>query len=290
MDHPAVADILAHAAGRIDGAIEAHLVACATCRAIAGLGAPFGDRGPPLIEVDPGLYTDRVPLADHRGGMGHLLRARDRRLGREVVIKQARALPGSGDALRARFLREARLTARLQHPSIVGVLELGRWPDDEPFYTMPLVEGTPLDDAIAAATVPEARLLLLPRLVAAAEAIAYAHGRGVLHRDIKPANILLGSFGETVVIDWGLARTIDGADGPEVEGPAPADGLTRFGAGTAAYMPPEQARGGATDPRVDVYALGATLYHLLAGVAPYGAGDGDTIRRRVLAGPPAPLA
>ena len=296
MPHPQISDILAHLDGEAtDPGLDEHLAVCAPCRQLAGLGDPFADRAlVELVTVDPALYGRREPLGDSRGGMGRAFRAWDRRLGREVVIKQIRGVddPALRAALRARFEREARVTARLHHPGIVGVLELGAWPDGEPFYTMPLVGGVPLDLAIAEAATLAARLALLPRLTAAVEAVAFAHDRGVIHRDIKPANILLGRFGETQVIDWGLARAIGEPDG---DGGAPfrdepGDGLTRMGVGTPQYMPPEQARGETPDARVDVYAIGATLYHLLAGEPPYGRGDGGSVRDAVRLGPPAPLA
>ena len=292
-DHPSIASVLAHVAGDSPSAeLAEHLAGCAACRALAGLGDPFGERAlVELIAVEPALYGRREALRDAHSGMGRAYRAWDRRIGREVVIKEIRPVAGlSVEAQRARFEREARVTARLQHPGIVAVLELGRWPDGEPFYTMPLVEGEPLDEAIARAATADDRLALLPRVAAAAEAIAYAHDRGVVHRDVKPANVLLGRFGETVVIDWGLAKPLGEAGDLPAAPLGGDDGLTRFGAGTPSYMPPEQARGDEPDRRVDVYALGATLYHLLAGVPPYGPGHGETIRRRLLAGPPPPLA
>ncbi len=194
--------------------------------------------------------------------------------------------------LRGRFEREARLTARLEHPAIVGVHEAGRWPDGEPFYAMRLVHGTPLDEEIDRHRTVEARLSLLPSVIVVVEAVAYAHDQGVIHRDVKPANIMLGRFGETVLIDWGLAKDLRAGGG---EGPAQSayrgarDGLTQMGFGTPQYMPPEQARGEEPDARVDVYALGATLYNLLAGEPPYGRGDASEIRRRLRRGPPAPI-
>src|SRR6185503_8592370 len=171
--------------------------------------------------------------------------------------------------------------------------EAGRWPSGEPFFAMKLVSGRPLDKVIAELRTLEERIALLPRIAAAADAMAYAHSQRVIHRDLKPANILIGEYGETVVIDWGLAKNLDEAEPPEAERraakPAPraepttSDGrrkveqaastLTVAGAvmGTPAYMAPEQARGEPVDQRADVFALGAMLYHLLAGVPPYNA-------------------
>ena len=173
----------------------------------------------------------------------------------------------------ARFVREAMVTANLQHPAIVPVYEVGRWPSGEPFYAMKLVRGRALDALIVEATT--------------------THERGIVHRDLKPANVLVGPYGETVVIDWGLARNLgerDVASGAPVA-PPPADepGATVAGAvlGTPAYMPPEQAAGAPLDERADVYAIGAILYHVLAGERPYA--DQRTVEhllRAVEAGPP----
>jgi serine/threonine protein kinase len=111
-----------------------------------------------------------------------------------------------------RFGREARLTARLQHPSIVPLYEIGHWSSGEPFFAMKLVEGSSFADAAARATTPNDKLALLPHLIAATEALAYAHENGVIHRDLKPSNVLVGPFGETVVIDWGLAKKVTDGD------------------------------------------------------------------------------
>jgi tetratricopeptide (TPR) repeat protein len=244
---------------------------------------------PDLVTVTPDHYENLEEIA--RGGMGRIRAARDRRLGRRIAIKEV--LTARGD-LAVRFEREARITARLEHPSIVSVHEAGRWPSGEPFFAMKLVSGRSLDDVIAAGSTLAARLALLPSVLAVADAIAYAHDQRIVHRDLKPKNVLVGRFGETVVVDWGLAKDLDrdepggaapGADpaasmpGADVDTllgatPAPPDtagaSLTVAGSvmGTPAYMPPEQARGEPVDERADVYAIGAILYHLLAGRPP----------------------
>jgi serine/threonine protein kinase len=246
---------------------------------------------PPLPIVPETHYKAEREIA--RGGMGRIVAAEDQRLGRPVALKEL--LEPAGEQL-TRFQREALITARLQHPGIVPVYEAGRWPSGEPFFAMKLVSGRPLDRVIAETRTLDERLALLPRIAAAADAIAYAHSHRVVHRDLKPANVLIGDFGETVVIDWGLAKDLDHADGPESgrvpthtlpSSPAakqpggrrrapnntsPAT-LTVAGAvmGTPAYMAPEQARGEPVDLRADVFALGAMLYHLLAGAPPYNA-------------------
>ncbi len=225
-----------------------------------------------LAEVSPTAYQLEGEFA--HGGMGRVLLARDRRLRRTVAIKELHADAGPGAP--ARFVREALVTARLQHPAIVPVYEAGRWPDGRPFYAMKLVEGRSLEALLRDAPDLAGRLALLPHLIAVAEAVAYAHSQHVVHRDLKPANVLVGPFGETVVVDWGLARELGtaGADEHEETGPpAPTSdqGQTVTGTvlGTPHYMPPEQARGLAVDERADVYALGAMLYFLLTGAPPH---------------------
>ncbi len=236
------------------------------------------------------------------GGIGRIRRAREERLGRPVAIKE---LLGEASAVvEARFVREALITARLQHPSIIPIYEAGRWPSGELFYAMKLVDGRSLAQALQGRSYVQ-RLELLPNVLSVAEAIAYAHSRRILHRDLKPSNILVGKFGETLVIDWGLAKDLSEHQQPPVSGLAPSRGpefdsysregtsgsLTMTGAviGTPAYMPPEQAAGTAVDERADVYALGAILYHVLAGCPPYSGSSPMIVVRQVLTGPPTPL-
>src|SRR5579859_1065059 len=157
--------------------LEEHLQACLDCAELARLPATPPDDLPELLPVDPGLYVKEAEVG--AGGMGRTYRVRDRRLGRIVALKEQRE-----GRSRVRFEQEARLTAQLQHPAIVGVHEAGRWPDGSPFYTMELVEGTPLDVKIREAGSLRERLALLPAVTAVAEAVAYAHERRVVHRDI----------------------------------------------------------------------------------------------------------
>ncbi len=252
------------------------------------------DAGPELGGPDlaaPTAGDDRYFLGDEvaRGSMGRVRRAYDARLTRPVAVKELIALDPHQ---RARFAREARITARLQHPAIVPVYDLGTLDSGEPFYCMKLVAGRSLDAAIAA-TAPGQRLALVPRLLAIVDALAYAHGQRIIHRDLKPLNVLLGEFGETIVIDWGLAKSLDEPDddpGVVTGTGAHAAKLTAHGAvvGTPAYMPPEQAAGRPVDERADVYALGALLYHVLAGRPPYAGTDTQRVLADVLAGPPTP--
>jgi serine/threonine protein kinase len=204
-----------------------------------------------------------------QGGMGRIFVGRDRRLGREVAVKVL--LDGDPIAAR-RFEREARVAARLQHPGIVTVYDAGFWPTGEPFLVMKHVLGRSLDRVIADAETLDDRLALLPHLIAVADALAYAHDQGIVHRDLKPGNVVVGAFGETVVIDWGLAKDLraDEADEPRPAREGGRSDLTVDGAvlGTPAYMAPEQAAGEPVDVRADVYALGAILFQSLSGAPP----------------------
>ncbi|MFE8604715.1 WD40 repeat domain-containing serine/threonine protein kinase [Archangium violaceum] len=246
-----------------------------------------------LPVVDPAYYAVHGELA--QGGLGRILRARDLRLRRPVAIKQ---ILSPSPETESRFMTEALVTARLQHPAIVPVYEAGRWPDGELFYSMKLVSGRSLADVLSELKTLQERLALLPHVLAVAEAMAYAHSERIIHRDLKPANILVGGFGETVVIDWGLAKDLsrveDTASTQALTAThAATDGaMTRVGTvmGTPAYMPPEQAAGRPVDERADVYALGAILYHLLAGSRPYDGTTSDQVLARVMNGPPPPLA
>ena len=228
-----------------------------------------------------------------KGGMGRIVEARDLRLGRRVAIKEL--LPKHRDAAR-RFEREARITARLQHPAIIHVYEAGVWPGGEPFFAMPRVVGRSLDKVVGERATLRDRLALLPNVIAVVDALAYAHSERVVHRDLKPSNVLVGEFGETVVIDWGLAKdlgappTVDPQESLQMQAQLALREQTLSGTvvGTPAYMAPEQARGDPVDERADVYALGALLYKVLVGHAPYTGASGDDVIARVKAGPPIP--
>ncbi|MEZ4404443.1 MAG: serine/threonine-protein kinase [Kofleriaceae bacterium] len=246
---------------------------------------------PQLASVDPAHYVVEREIA--RGGMGRVVVARDRRLGRVVAVKE---LVADDAGLARRFEREARITARLQHPSIISVHEAGTWPSGEPFYAMRLVAGRSLEQAIADTTSYAERLALLPNVLAVADAMAYAHGEGVIHRDLKPANIVVGRFGETVVIDWGLVKELGVATPPAATSigdrgsrsghSAGGDTVVGDVIGTPAFMPPEQANGAAVDARADVYAIGAVLYNVLAGRAPFVGDTTAELLAAVHSGPP----
>ncbi len=240
-----------------------------------------------------------------RGGMGTVYRAEDTGLGREVALKVLADPDPAGD-LSARLLAEARLLARLEHPNIVPVHDVGTLLDGRVFYAMKLVRGRRLD-AWRGDAPGRAPLLRLFRRVC--EAVAFAHENGVIHRDLKPENIMVGPFGEALVMDWGVAKALPAGPGatpatgsaaaPPTGGEEPAGpaqeppGATAHGVvlGTPAYMAPEQARGetGGLDARTDVYALGAILYYLLAGRPPFDPVPPAEVLRRVLDETPRPL-
>ncbi len=231
----------------------------------------------PLGRTLAGRY--RLDAVLGRGGMGVVYRAHDAALGRDVALKQVDpALVGEAELL-ARFLNEARITAGLQHPSIVPVYDLVEAAGLR-FYTMRLVEGRTLADLsrepFAEPGTPGGWTIAraLRAFAQVCQAVAYAHRAGVLHRDLKPANVMLGRWGDVHVLDWGLARRVGDAEPAPPGAPAAAargcGGLTESGSilGTPAYMAPEQAQGRALDARADIYALGGLLYALLCGAPP----------------------
>ena len=241
-------------------AAAVHLDACSEClRVVALLG---------VADAEPNAdaaarYTVHEEIA--RGGMGRILAAWDERLQRPVALKTVR----STDALsRGRFEREMLVTARLQHPSIVPIYDGGTLPDGAPYYAMRRVEGRELETCIRESVTVAQRLALLRPFIALVDAVAYAHSRGFVHRDLKPRNVLVGRFGETVVLDWGLARSIDATEIDEhCEGDSVQDGLTNTGAvmGTPGYIAPEIVQGHAATPASDVYSLGVILAQILGG-------------------------
>ena len=234
-----------------------------------------------------------------RGGFGRIYRAHDARLQRTVALKEPLVKSAQVGAL---FRREALMTARLQHPSIVPVHDFGESAEGKPYYVMKLVSGQSLDGLVRQRTSWRERLTLLPHVIDVVEAVAYAHSEGVIHRDIKPSNVLVGEFGETVVVDWGLARDMRGIVPPlatmherAVHGPQADDAaayMSRPGriVGTPAYMAPEQAEGQTVDERADVYALGATLYEVLTGHPPYRGTSFDAVIAQVIERPPIPMS
>ncbi|MCB9675161.1 MAG: SUMF1/EgtB/PvdO family nonheme iron enzyme [Alphaproteobacteria bacterium] len=234
------------------------------------------------------------------GGMAVVHRVHDRELDRVLAMKIVRAADLS-DAWIDRFLAEARTTAQLQHPNIVPVHDAGRLADGRVWFTMREVRGHTLGDrirdvheAMRAGTASDWTLRrLLTAFVAVCNAVAYAHGRGVVHRDLKPQNAMVGEHGEVYVLDWGIAKVLGAAEVPEpVHTGRAAQHATRMGqvTGTPAYMPPEQAMGrvDAIDARSDVYALGAILFEILGGHPPFS-GPPRKILARVVMGDRDPL-
>ncbi|MBL8625746.1 MAG: serine/threonine protein kinase [Myxococcales bacterium] len=227
-----------------------------------------GAGGPAAPAVADGARY-QLGAAIGAGGMGEVVSASDRRIGRDVAVKRTKGVPGP--ELAARFLREAQIQGRLDHPAIVPVYDLGVDEHGRPYFVMKRLAGTALADVLAGGP-PDARARrrLLAAFVDVCLAVEFAHTRGVIHRDLKPANIMLGDFGEVYVLDWGVARVL--RDGPERAGDdiVSLDGRgTHAGAvlGTPGYMAPEQARGDAVTPASDLYALGATLFEILTGAA-----------------------
>jgi WD40 repeat protein len=291
--------------------LQAHLAGCKSCRELSRAVQPVDStvafaatgaadtlmtsevglaRGEPQL---PEVTGDRYRITGEvgRGGIGRVLRALDQVLDRPVALKE---LFSANAGTRRRFLREALITARLQHPSIVPVYDAGHLDDRSPFYAMKLVAGRPLDEAIAEATTLAQRLALLPSVLAVADAIAYAHNERIIHRDLKPMNVLIGKYGETVVIDWGLAKDLGVDDQDALDaGPYRAAGLEQTVAGvvmgTPAYMAPEQANGESVDERADVYALGAILYHVISGAIPHEGNTLEEMVSRVVSGEVRPL-
>jgi eukaryotic-like serine/threonine-protein kinase len=251
----------------------------------------------------------RVLRPHARGGLGQVYVARDNELGRQVALKEILADKAANPELRARFVLEAEINGNLEHPGIVPVYGLGTYPDGRPFYAMRFIEGDSLKEAIERfhrARSGDTTLKrpfdslqfrqLLRRYVDVCNAIAYAHSRGVLHRDLKPANVMLGQYGETLIIDWGLAKATGRAD-PDISDstaqalvPASGSSIEQTEAGTAlgtpAYMSPEQAGGRIKElgPASDGYGLGATLFAVLTGQPPVDSGDLGEILRRVQSG------
>jgi PAS domain S-box-containing protein len=210
------------------------------------------------------------------GGMGQVWRARDPDLDREVAMKVLLPDRVNDHQLRERFLLEARVMGQLSHPGIPPVHVLSQDEQGAPYYVMKFIDGRTLEEAIAAyhrQPTPSAFRDLLRHFGGVCQTIAFAHSRGILHRDLKPRNIMIGDFGETFVLDWGLAKQVKPAgDTPSPREMGDSDqGLTQVGQilGTPAYIPPEQLTGSPAGPLTDLYALGVILYEILAGQMPY---------------------
>jgi serine/threonine protein kinase len=224
------------------------------------------------VTDEPDLSATRYEVLGTlgRGGMGAVYLARDRDLDRQVALKVVQLPDGGAE----RLLREARILARLEHPGIVPVHDVGTLPDGRVYYAMKRVQGRRLDEVAKSASLAE-RLRIFERIL---ETVAFAHAHGVVHRDLKPDNVMVGPFGEVLVLDWGVAKTPHPlAPSPSPPNPHPIPSPSGRGAphapatadgtvvGTPGYMAPEQERGEVekTDARSDVWALGALLGFLL---------------------------
>ncbi|MEQ9410764.1 MAG: protein kinase [Fuerstiella sp.] len=288
--------------GKLNGALAN--VDHQAVKAVAGHWTGESGLRPPVSEYD----RFRIISEHARGGLGEVLLAQDRQLNRQVALKRIRDKWADNNNARIRFQLEAEITGRLEHPGVVPVYALGHRPDGQIYYAMRFIRGESLEAALtafhdASAQLPPDRRSawfrsagfrdLLRRFLDVCNTIGYAHSRGIIHRDLKPANIMLGRYGETLVVDWGLAKQVGSAETPSLPG---AESLilsdsgsgsapTQFGSavGTPQYMSPEQATGrlDRMGPPTDVFGLGATLYHLLTGQPPQGADPVPQILERV---------
>jgi tRNA A-37 threonylcarbamoyl transferase component Bud32 len=271
--------------------VSEHLASCSQCRSVVATDEELSEPIP--LDLPKGLVTENAfrwpadPMA--RGGMAQIFSGDDRRLGRAVILKAPRdgdELPaGMAEMFQRRVTAEARILAKLQHPSIVTIYELGKASAGWPFCVLEKVDGVSLRDRLDEIAGAEAedgvprtreRLELLSNLVAIAEALAYAHERRVVHRDCTPNNILLGKRGEATLIDWGIARDLDAPGGltgttdptlaPDESG---ATAGVTISAGTPPYLPFEQTQGRQAAPSFDVYSFGVTLYEVVSGRTPF---------------------
>nr|WP_303652827.1 serine/threonine-protein kinase [Paludisphaera mucosa] len=274
---------------------------------VAYTGPPIGSKTPEAASPSDSPPSRFQVLGLHaRGGLGEIFTAIDVELDRRVALKELQPRHAHDEISQLRFLQEAEITGRLEHPGVVPVYGLGRHPDGRPYYAMRFIEGETFQAAVerfhrgdAKTQRPEERELTFRRLlrsvVEVCYALGYAHSRGVVHRDVKPENIMLGRFGETLLLDWGIAKTLDSRV-PEPGPDPPPSGkaaselpyMTRPGSaiGTPQYMSPEQAQGDPDriGPASDVYGLGATLYFLLVGRPPFVGADVDEILAQVRRG------
>jgi eukaryotic-like serine/threonine-protein kinase len=246
---------------------------------VSGLSDQIVARLRDLVE-HPDIPAGRYEILDRigEGGMGIVYLARDRELGREVALKVLRT-PDPSPEERDRILREARILAALEHPGIAPVHDVGVLPDGRVFYVMKRVRGERLD-GFARSARSRAELLRVFRQVC--DAVAFAHAAGVIHRDLKPQNIMLGAFGEVLVLDWGVAKlrgaSVEARNARDVQCATGDDTVTGAVMGTPGYMAPEQVggRSAAADERTDVFGLGGILCFLLTGDhPPVGLPEGD---------------
>jgi tetratricopeptide (TPR) repeat protein len=304
-----ILDYLEGRLGEVDGQqLEQHVEDCSSCQqAMAQLSGPAllphrdtvphaGPAADPdnLAPLLPGcLFSGEVKF----GGMGVVYFGTESALRRPVAVKVLRQHLAHRPEMVARFEAEAQVCAQLQHPGIVPVYQVGRLADGRPYYAMKLVKGDTLADLLKRRVSPSADLLgMLGHFRRVCEAMAYAHAHNVLHRDLKPANVMVGAYGEVLLMDWGLAKVL-GESSTEVLAPEPpsraidigGDGTrapTAGALGTIAYMPPEQASGllEEVDKRSDVFGLGAILCAILTGRPPYVGPSEDYVLRQAMRG------
>ena len=299
--HPSLAELRDPREARV----SEHLASCSMCRSVIAVESSI-DSAPIVLDLPKGLVSENGfrwpadPVA--RGGMAQIFAGEDRRLGRTVILKAPREgddlAPGMAELFARRVTAEARVLAKLQHPSIVTIYELGRASVGWPFCVLERVDGVSLRDRLDELLELEAadgrprtreRLELLSNLVAIAEALAYAHEHRVVHRDCTPNNIILGKRGEATLIDWGIARDLDAPSASEASlapdaSPSTSGRMVTISAGTPPYLPLEQSQGRAADPSFDVYSFGVTLYEVVSGRTPFEwrGEDGQTARARQL--------
>ncbi|MHC4974430.1 MAG: tetratricopeptide repeat protein [Planctomycetota bacterium] len=239
----------------------------------------------PLDRAESAADDSRYQVAGEiaRGGVGVIYKGRDRDLGRDVALKVLRREHARNPGILERFIEEAQIAGQLQHPGMVPVYGIGLQPDDRPYFTMKLVKGRTLAALLKERRDPgERRRHFLRLFEQICQTMAYAHSRGVIHRDLKPSNVMVGSFGEVLVVDWGFAKVLGRAEPARTEEERTviatirstshgSDSLAGSVMGTPAYMPPEQALGQVEelDERADVFSLGAILCRILTGAAPY---------------------
>ena len=249
-----------------------------------------------------GEQVGRYVIADRQGegGFGLVWQADDPKLGRRIAIKQLSNRLAHNEEQKLRFINEARIAAKLEHPGVVPVYDVEQSDQQQPYYTMKLVRGKTLEEEIhnyrklksGTEAAKLAKLRLMNVFIAICRAMEYSHDNGIIHRDLKPQNVILGDYGETIILDWGLAKSVN--DDPftkdhvsqtpgEIQMTSPGSVM-----GTPAYMSPEQATGLTenVDHRSDIYSLGVILFQIMTGELPYRSTTGDEMIAEVLAGNP----
>ncbi len=249
---------------------------------------PYSTQLPEQTDGDHSSPRFKVLRLHQKGGLGRVSIALDEELNREIALKEILTAHADNIENRTRFIREAEITGALEHPGVVPVYSLGKFADGRPYYAMRFIRGMNLQVALEdyhekQASTADKQLefrQLLSRFIDVCYAIEYAHSRAVIHRDLKPSNVMLGDYGETLVVDWGLAKSMgdgfeteDSMEAPVTISDSASTTKTVLGrvVGTPTFMSPEQAAGrlDALGPCSDIYSLGATLYHLIVGEVPF---------------------